>query len=174
MPAFRDLVLIGRVVKPQGLRGEVLVEPLSDRPDRFPTLRRAFVPGPAGGVREVRVTACRPHKRHFALTLEGIDSIEGAEGLRGAELRITEEELAPLPPGSFYHHQLEGLMVEDEHGVELGRIEGVLETGAGAKVLVVRGASGETLVPFAEAFVEKIDVPGGRIVVRRPEYVLAH
>jgi len=174
MLAFRDLVLIGRVVKPQGRHGEVLVEPLSDRPDRFPTLRRAFAPGPAGGIRELHVTACRSHKRRFALKLEGIDSIEGAEGLRGAELRIAEEELAPLPPGSFYHHQLEGLRVEDEHGAELGQVEGVMDTGAGAKVLVVRGASGETLVPFAETFVEKIDVPRGRIVVRRPEYVLAH
>ena len=55
MTAFQDLVLVGRVVKPQGRHGEVAVVPLSDRPDRFPTLRRAFVPAPGGGARELRV-----------------------------------------------------------------------------------------------------------------------
>jgi 16S rRNA processing protein RimM len=173
MVPFRELVLVGRVVKPQGRRGEVAVLPLSDRPDRFPTMQRAFVPGPGGSAREVRVVGCRPHKGRFLLAIEGVSTIDEAEKLRGAELRIAEDELEALPAGSFYHHELVGLRAVDEQGAELGAVDDVLETGAEAPVLVVRGPGGETLLPFAEGFVRSVDVAGGRIVVLRPEYLVA-
>jgi len=173
MAPFRDLVLVGRVVKPQGRHGEVAVLPLSDRPDRFPMLRRAFVPAPDGGAREVRVLACRAHKGRFVLKVEGVSTIDEAERLRGAELRIAEEDLAALPAGSFYHHDLVGLRAVDERGVEVGAVSGVMETGAEARVLVLRGPDGETLLPFAEGFVKAVDKAGGTIVVLRPEYVVA-
>ena len=63
MPEFGELVLIGTVVKPQGRRGEVLVHPHSDRPERFPGLERAWVPAPGGGAREVRVASSWPHRQ---------------------------------------------------------------------------------------------------------------
>jgi len=165
-----ELVLIGRVVKPQGRRGEVLVHPLSDRPDRFPSLEGAFLTGPGGEAREVRVTSSWPHKGRHVLKLEGVDSIDEAERLRGCEIRISEEELAPLPEGSFYHHELTGLHVTDGAGVKLGVVEDVMETGAGAPILVVRGSEGETLVPLAVDFVKNVDLAGARIVIERLEY----
>jgi len=173
MPAFRDLVVIGRVVKPQGRHGEVVIERLSDRPGRFPALVRAFVPGPGGEPREVRVQSGRPHKNRWVLKLEGVSTIDEAERLRGLELRISEGELDPLPEGSYYHHHLTGLRVVDGGGAALGFVEEVMETGGETKVLVVRGADGETLLPFASPFVKTVDLAGGRIVVERPEYVVA-
>jgi 16S rRNA processing protein RimM len=174
MPDPRELVVVGRVVKPQGRHGEVAVLPLSDRPDRFPTLRRAFVPAPGGGARELRILRCWPHKGRFVLAIDGVSSIDEAEKLRGLELRIAEEDLEPLPAGSFYHHQLTGLRVEDEAWRELGVVRDVMETGAEARVLVVDGKEGETLLPFASDFVRAVDVARGLIVVRRPEYAVAH
>jgi 16S rRNA processing protein RimM len=171
MPDSGELVLIGRVVKPQGRRGEVLVHPLSDRPDRFPALRKAFVTGPGGETGEVRVTSSWPHKGRHVLKLEGVDSIDEAERLRDCELRIAEEELAPLPEGSFYHYQLTGLHVADVAGSEVGVVVEVMETGAGAPILVIRGAEGETLVPFAVDFVKTVDLAEARIIIERPEYV---
>lgn len=173
MVAFLELVLVGRVVKPQGRRGEVAIEPLSDRPDRFTTLRRAFVPATAGEAREVRVSSAWPHKGRYVLKLEGVDSIEAAERLRGLELRIPEEELEQLPAGSYYHYQLAGLRVFDASGEALGVVESVLETGGAAPVLVVRGPSGETLLPFATEWVRSVDLAERVIVVERPEYVVA-
>jgi 16S rRNA processing protein RimM len=173
MVAFLELVLVGRVVKPQGLRGEVAVEPLSDRPDRFPTLRRAFVPAPGGEAREVRISSAWPHKGRYVLKIDGVDSIEAAERLRGVELRIPEQELAALPEGSYYHYQLAGLRVFDPSGGALGVVESVMETGASAPVLVVRGPGGETLVPFAAEWVRSVDLSASRMVVERPEYVVA-
>jgi 16S rRNA processing protein RimM len=169
-PRAGDLVLIGRVVKPQGRHGEVLVHPLSDRPDRFPALEKAFVTGPGDEAREVRVTSSWPHRGRHVLKLEGVDSIDEAERLRDRELRIAEEELAPLPEGSFYHHQLMGLRVADGAGDDVGVVEDVMETGAGAPILVIRGAEGETLVPLAVDFVKTVDLAGARIVIERPEY----
>jgi 16S rRNA processing protein RimM len=166
---FADLVAIGRVVKPQGRKGEVLVAPLSDRPDRFPALRAAYVPGPGGGSREVVVQSCWPHKGRFVLKLEGVDSIDEAEGYRGLELRIGEEDLAALPQGSYYHHQLKGLRVEDPQGRSLGVAADLMETGGGSPVVVVRGPRGELLIPLAEAFVRRVDLAGGRLVVAVPE-----
>ncbi|PYQ08909.1 MAG: 16S rRNA processing protein RimM [Acidobacteria bacterium] len=167
--SFADMVTIGRIVRPQGRKGEVVVEPLSDRPDRFPSLRQAFVAGDSGAARPVQVRDAWPHKGRFVLKLEGVDSIDEAERYRGLDLRIPEEDLSALPEGSYYHHQLRDLRVEDAGGREVGRVEDVMKTGGEADVLVVRGANGETLIPLADAFVRAVDLAGGRVVVLVPE-----
>ena len=109
----------------------------------------------------------------FVLEIEGVTSIDEAEKLRGLELRIAEEDLAALPQGSFYYHQLKGLRVEDEAGALIGVVDEVMETGAENRVLVVRGPGGETLLPFAASFVRSVELEHGRILARRPEYVSA-
>jgi len=167
--AFADMVTIGRIVRPQGRKGEVVVQPLSDRPDRFPSLRQAFVAGESGSARPVQVRGAWPHKGRFVLKLEGVDSIDDAERYRGLDLRIPEEDLSALPEGSYYHHQLRGLRVDDAGGREIGRVAEVMETGGEAAVLVVRGVNGETLIPLADAFVRTVDLLGGRVVVLVPE-----
>jgi 16S rRNA processing protein RimM len=169
--AFADMVTIGRIVRPQGRKGEVVVHPLSDRPDRFSTLRQAFVAGPDGSARAVQVSDAWPHKGRIELKMEGVDSIDDAEGFRGLDLRIPEEDLAALPAGSYYHHQLRGLRVEDPRGHEVGRVAEVMETGGEAAVLVVRGAAGESLIPLADAFVREVDLAGGRVVALVSELV---
>ncbi len=173
MPQFAELVLVGRVVKPQGRHGELAVECLSDRDDRFPGLQRVFLPDEHGGTRELRVLRAWPHKGRFVLKLEGVETIDAAERLRGLELRIPEEELASLPEGSYYHHQLAGLQVVDTAGVPLGVVADVVETAGEARVLVVQGEAGETLLPFAESFVRSVDLGRKLLVVARPEYVVA-
>jgi 16S rRNA processing protein RimM len=169
LKAFVDLVTIGRVVKPQGRKGEVLTHPLSDRPQRFPTLRRAYVAGPGGKAREITISDCWPHKGKFVLKIDGIDSIDQAEELRGLDIRIADEDLEVLPEGSYYHHQILGLRVESPSKRVLGRAEEIMETGGGVPVLVVRGESGEMLVPLAKEFVLEVDLEGGRIVAVEPE-----
>jgi 16S rRNA processing protein RimM len=172
-PAFADMVTIARVVKPQGRKGEIAIEPISDQPGRFESLSRVFAPAPGGSAQAFAVTARWPHKGRFVLKLAGVDSIDEAERLRGMDLRIPEEDLAVLPPGSYYHHELRGLQVEDESGRELGLVADILETGAGADVLVIRGASGETLIPLVSSFVVQVDLEGKRMVVAHPEPVNA-
>ena len=87
---------------------------------------------------------------------------------RGVEIRIGEEELPRLDEGAYYHHQLLGLSVEDGDGRPLGEVAAILEVGGGVPVLTVRGASGESLIPFAAAFVHAVDLERKRIVVTPP------
>ena len=108
-PPFSEMVAIGRVVKPQGRKGEVLVHPLSDRPDRFPSLRAVSVQGEGDVARVMEVVSCWPHKGRFVLKFRGVESIDDAEAFRGMDVRIGEDELEALPTGSYYHHQLKGL-----------------------------------------------------------------
>jgi 16S rRNA processing protein RimM len=167
---YADMITIGVVVKPQGRKGEVLVQPLSDLPHRFSSLQRVFVPGAAGSSRTVTVTDRWPHKGRFVLKFEGVDSIDAAEAYRGVELRIGLDEVEALPAGSYYHYQLKGLKVEDPSGRPLGTAADVLVTGGEAPVLVVRGVSGgEVLIPMAEAFIREVDLDHGRIVAVDPD-----
>jgi 16S rRNA processing protein RimM len=164
MPTFSDLVVIGRFVRPQGRRGEVLTEPLSDRPERFTTLTKVFVETGDGGCREAMVSSTWPHKGRYVLKLDGVDSIDAAEQFRGRRLALREQDLPPLAEGTYYHHDLRGLRVEDESGAPLGTVVDLSETGA-APVLVVQGPAGERLVPFAEPFIRAVNIAEGRLVV---------
>ena len=172
MKTFADAITIGRLVKPQGRKGELLVAPLSDHPDRFESLREVLVETPGGGFERRSVSDCWPHKGGFVLKLEGIDSIDAAETLRGRSLGIAETELQPLPQGSYYHHQLIGLRVQDRGGRALGRVERVVETGA-VPVLQVEGGSGELLLPLADTFVVAVDLAAGTLTAVVPETVEA-
>jgi 16S rRNA processing protein RimM len=166
--AFDQLVTIGRAVKPQGRHGEIAVEVLTDFPERFDSLRKVFVPGPSGVAREVEVEKTWPHKGRVIVKLRGVDSIDAAEAYRGVDLRISEDDVAELPAGSYYHYQLKGLSVVDAAGGAVGRVEDLLETGA-VTVLVIRGDRGETLIPLADEFVKSVDLGAGRMMVRVPE-----
>jgi 16S rRNA processing protein RimM len=166
---FADMVAVGRVVKPQGRKGEVLTEPLSER---IPHLRHAFVSGPGGMAQELTITSAWPHKGRYVLKIDGVDSIDEAERYRGQELRIPEAEVPALPEGSYYHYQLVGLRVRDEDGCPLGVVESIWETGGEAPVLVVRGHAGEeVLVPLADTFVKRVDLDAGVLVAQAPELV---
>jgi len=168
---FAELVAIGRLLRPQGRKGEVLTEPLSDQPARFASLKAAYVPAPGGGSRRIEISDCWPHKGRFVLKIAGVDSIDEAEAYRGLELRIGEEELVPLPDGSYYFHQLRGLQVDGGAAGALGHVADVLETGGEAVVLVVKGEAGETLIPLAAPFVNEVDLAAGRMrVTLLPEY----
>ena len=169
--AFSDLITIGRVVKPQGRKGEVVVEPFSDRPGRFSELKRVFLPGDGDAVAEWQVEGHWPHKHREVLKLAGIDSIDDADRLRGMDVRIPEEDLDVLPQGSYYHYQLRGLRVEDESGAEIGAVADILKTGAGADVLVVRGPKGESLLPLVSSFIKEVDLRAGRLVAALPELI---
>lgn len=162
MRRFAELVAIGRVVKPQGRKGEVLAESASDRPDRFPSLSRVHVEGEGGSAEQREVLGCWPHKGRFVLKLSGVDSIDAAERLRGRGLGIPEAELRSLPDGSYYFHELRGLRALDAAGRELGTVREVLETGA-VPVLQIDDHGAERLVPLAATFVGAIDLARGTL-----------
>ncbi|MCP4423446.1 MAG: 16S rRNA processing protein RimM [Chloroflexi bacterium] len=155
-------LIIGRVRKPHGVRGEVRVEPHTDWPERFTWLESVYVgetnPQP------VAVESARFHKGLVLLKLAGYDGREAAGVLRGEWLQVPEEEAVPLAEGEYYLHQLYGLAVYTDEGEHLGELAQVIETGAN-HVFEVQGERGEILIPDTDEVVREIDFENGRMTV---------
>lgn len=172
-PNSSDFITLARVVKTQGRIGEVAVEVHSDVPDRFSAGMKLFALDKAGQSRhEVEIEDLWPHKGLLVLKFAGIDSISDAEALIGTELQVPRTERAELEEGWSYVSDLVGCTVLD-HGSEIGRIADV-QFGAGeAPLLIVVGADGKKYdVPFAEAYVEGVDLAGKELRMRLPQGML--
>jgi 16S rRNA processing protein RimM len=167
---WRDMIVVGRVARTQGNRGEVIVNPETDFPeDRF-RAGAEFAAGRERPVRIVRVAAVRFHQGRPVLALDGIRSIGEAEELAGLELRIPPEAIHALPDDTYYQHDLVGCRVETVDGEPVGVVRSV--GGEAARGLVVVGPRGEVLVPFARAICVGIHVADRRIVIDPPEGLL--
>ncbi len=171
MTDLTEMVLVGRVTKPHGLRGHVFVDPETDFvEDRFaPGVRLWAQVG--GEPCELIVTSSRLQGSRPVVAFEGQASRTDAEALVGVELRVPEAELTPLPEGRYYLHQLRGCTVETVRGDRVGIVSRV-EIGAGDGCLVVLGSSGEVLVPLADDICVDVDVGAGRIRIAPPEGLL--
>jgi len=159
------------VLKVQGRRGEVLVEPLSDVPDRFRVGLKLFALGKTEQRREVRVEELWPHKNRLVLKFAGVDSISDAEALAGSELQVPKGERAKLQAGWTYVSDLAGCAVFDRDR-ELGRVEEVRFGTGEAPLLVVRRGSKEHQIPYAEAYLVSLDLGRKEIRMLLPEGML--
>jgi len=168
-----EFITLAVVIKTQGRRGEVAVEPHTNIPDRFREGMRLSALGKDGQRRQVQVEDLWPHKGFLVLKFEGVETISDAELLIGAELQVPRDERAELEPGWTYLSDLVGCTVFDGER-EIGPIRDV-QFGAGeAPLLIV--ASGAKLpyeIPFAEAYLEKVDVGCKQVRMRLPEGLLA-
>lgn len=174
MTAPEDRVVIGQVVKPHGLKGEVVVDVLTDFPERFFEGLRVSVSGcahEAREVREVRILSRRSHGDRLLISFEGISDVGAAEKLRNAELSVRAEDVAPRPEGYVYHWEIEGAEVFDEKGSRLGRVA-ELQDAAGRPLLVVETPRGLRDVPFAHPIVVSVDVAQRRVVLDPPPGLL--
>lgn len=155
-------LVIGRIIKPHGVRGEMRVEILTDLPERFTWLEQVYLgeddPQPVG------VESVRFHKSFVLVQLAGYDSREAVAELRSQLLLVPEDEGIPLEEGEYYLYQLEGLEVYTDTGEHLGRIVEVLETKAN-NVFIVQGSRGEVLLPDTDEVVLGIDFENGRMEV---------
>ena len=154
---------VGRVIKPHGVHGEVRVEPMTARPERFGWLKDIYLGERAP--RRVGVVSVRYHQGLVLLKLDGYTTRTEAEALRNELLQVPEEEAIPLEEGEYFLHQLLGLEVVTEDERSLGRLTEVLETGAN-NVFVIDGPDGQRLVPDIPDVVLAVDVDAGRIVIR--------
>jgi 16S rRNA processing protein RimM len=163
-----DLV-VGRIGRPHGVRGEVTVEVRTDDPDaRFaPGSSLRTDPAERG---PLTVAAVHPRSGGLVLAFEGVGSREEAEALRGTVLVVDSAELPEIEDADeWYDHQLVGLAAVDPAGAALGEVADVVHAPA-SDLLVVRDADGrEHLVPFVRELVPAVDVPGGQVVVDPPE-----
>ena len=172
-----DQVVVARIGKPHGLRGEVTVQLHTDDPEtRFAvgaTLATQATAG-SGVPRVLTIRSTRVHQGTWLLGFEEIPDRTGAESLRGTRLVVDAADLAASgdDDDGWYEEELRGLAVLSRDGTRLGEVTR-LELGAAQDLLVVAlDTGGDAYLPFVEAIVPEVDVAGGRVIVDPPEGLL--
>ena len=166
-----DMVVVGRVARPHGLRGQVIVNPETDFVEERFRAGAVFWTRSARGAEQLTVTSARVQNGRPVIAFEGFSSIEDVKRLAGLDLRVPEEELQPLEAGAYYHHQLIGCVVQTVAGDRVGEVVRV-DGGAAGSLLVVGGSRGEVLIPLAVEICVEIDVGSKRIRINPPEGLL--
>lgn len=186
-----EWVWLARIRRPQGRKGEVLAEILTDFPQKFSERRQLWLlhesaaathgrrsspstlPESANRPREVRLNNHWLHKGAVVLHFEGVESISDAEKLAGCIVAIPRAERAPLAEDEVYIADLVGCLLIDVANpgtpAVVGEIKDVERDAGPVPILIVRGASGEILVPFAKGYLRTIDLPARRIEMALPE-----
>jgi 16S rRNA processing protein RimM len=160
-----DLLLVGRVGRAHGIRGQVVVNPDTDfMEDRF-RVGQILRVGPAERTREYEIVEVRIHQGRPIVRFAGIESMNDAETLAGAELWVPEASLEPLPAGTFYRHDLVGCEVRDVRGTVLGKVTHV-EGSLDRSHLVV---DGHMMIPLVDGICVAVDIAGRCITVDPPE-----
>jgi 16S rRNA processing protein RimM len=164
-------VTVARVRKTQGRIGEIAADLYTDFPEKFAERKRLWAWLPDGSRRELSLEDHWPHKGQIVLKFAGVDSINDAEQLLGSELQIERAERAELEAGAVYISDLVGCVVTDGDK-EIGTVAGIDPSSGEAPNLRVMQGARELLVPFAEAYLRKLDVSGRRIEMQLPEGLL--
>lgn len=166
--------ILARLVRPQGRVGEILADILTDFPERFAERKRLFLVSSetsGGAVREVMLERHWLHKGRVVLKFAGVDSISDAETLRGLLVAVPASERAELTDGSVYIGDLIGCEVIDLNAAKPVGVVADVDREAGLLQLKTPGGE-EALVPFAKAYLVRMDVAGKRIEMRLPEGLL--
>ena len=164
-----DALLVGVIARAHGNRGGVIVNPETDFLDERFAPGATLLVGASRAPRriaEVRVQQGRP-----IIRLDGVETMNDAEALAGSELRVAAADLAPLPEGTFYRHDLVGCEVQAENGDVIGTVTRV-EGPRDRSLLVVPRKGGEAMIPLIDEFCLTVDPAGRRIVVRLPDGLL--
>jgi 16S rRNA processing protein RimM len=165
---------LARIRRPQGRKGEVFADILTDFPEKFAERRRLWLlpEGRPASAREIALVAHWLHKGGVVLHFSGVDSITQAETLAGLIVAIPRTERAALGEGEAYVGDLIGCALVDVAGPEavlVGEIDDVDQTAGPVALLVVDGPGGEVLVPFAKSYLRKIDLKAKRVEMALPE-----
>jgi 16S rRNA processing protein RimM len=166
-----EMAVVGRIARAHGNRGQVILNLETDFPEaRFHPGAELFVLRGAA-VEPLTLTSVRFHGERPVIGVAGVESMDAAEALAGLELRVPADQLASLPEGMFYRHDLVGCRVETRLGDPVGVVSEVEGTLGGSRLVVV-GAAGEVLIPLASEICTAIDPAAKRIVVDPPEGLL--
>ena len=150
-----DLITIGRIIAPWGIKGQVSVQIETDFPQRFSPSEQVFIDG-----KPVTIVDVSWHRGRPLIKFNTIDCTEDARQLRGKPIEIPQSQIQPLPEDHYYHFQLIGLEVRTVGGEHLGKIREVL-AGESNDTYVVQGTEGEILIPAIEDVVKSIDLAHG-------------
>ncbi len=171
IPDWDQMALVGRITRPHGLRGQVVVHPETDFVEERFAEGATFWTRSAAGDEQLTIVSSRVQNGRPIVGFDGFARVEDVERLAGLELRVPADTLLPLQPGTYYEHQLVGCAVETTAGDAVGEVAKV-EGGGGASRLVTNGPRGEILIPLAVDICVEIDVANRKIRINPPEGLL--
>jgi 16S rRNA processing protein RimM len=169
----KDLVVVGRVRRPTGIKGAVLVEIYSGIPDRFVISDTVIADG-----KQYEIIATGKSGDSAKLTFANIDSSEKADHLRDLELSVPAEELPVNPPGIYYHYEILGLNVVTTKGQKLGNLTEILETGSNDVLIITpeqeseEKKPAEILIPVLDGIIADVDKESNTMKINLPEGLL--
>lgn len=169
--------IVGRIRKPHGIHGELVVEPICDAPDAtFAPGRRVFAGGrsataPVSAPGELEVIRSRPFKKQWLVSLRGIADRNEAELWRGRFLLVEASELAPPAEGELWVHEMPGMKVVDAAGAAVGDVREVQTVPQGL-LLEVQTPRGVVSIPFVDAIVTRVDREARTLTIDPPEGLL--
>ena len=163
MTGGEETVLIGRVIKPHGLRGEVRIFPETDFPERFEQNKRLLL-RLGKKVTWVHVESLRWQGNCLLIRFSGIDTRHDAEHIRNADVEIPRSWCHHLPQGEYYIADLIGLKVRTEAGESIGKLVDVIQQTA-QDIYVILGGADEILIPAVPQFIKRIDLKKGEIII---------
>ena len=166
-----DWLIVGRAGKPHGIHGDLLVEIITDFPERLQAGVRFGVGDETTPTEFFEVHHIRYHKGQWLLSVCGLRDRDAADGWRGRFLFLPEQALEDLPEGFVYEHHLVGLECRAPDGTSLGQVTGV-ETGGEQSRIVVRRGGREFLVPFVPQIVREVDLERRTVVIDAPAGLL--
>ncbi len=160
-------VIIGKIVAPHGVRGDIRILPLTEKPEQFLKLNYLLL----DNGQQLRIGNVRFHKKMILASAEEITNMNEAELLRGKNVSIFSEDLPPLEEGRFYVSDLLGLKVSLEDGKDLGRLKDIISTGNNDVYVIEVPGDKDILLPALKIYVKKIDLNEKLIVVSLPQWV---
>ena len=167
-----DFGLIGEIVKPHGIRGEVKVYLFSEQPENLKKYKKIVLQELTDSAQETyTVVKSREQGKLAILQLEGVVTREEAEALQGKKIWVDKADFPALDSDEYYWHQLKGLKVLTEEGQELGRVTKLFNTTA-HDIMVVTGAGHDFMIPVNGDIIREIDEQGDRIVISPPPGLL--
>lgn len=160
-----DYLLIGKIIRPHGVRGELVLEAEADLLPALQAVDEVLIGDPPV---PHRLAQARGHRGRVLIQLLGCDDRDAAEAYRDLPVRLARTAAPPLPPGTYFWSQILGLAVHTTAGEDLGTITEIIETGAN-DVYVVTGPGGEVLIPAAPGVVARVDLEARQMTVTLPE-----
>jgi len=167
-------LLLGEILRPHGVRGELRMRILTDYPERITKLKTVYIgtSTEANDIREFQVQYMRRHQDYGLLKLAEFDDRDDADTLRALFVMIPIEKAVPLEEGEFYLYQVIGLTVQTTEGQVIGTIREVLETGANDVYVLDSQEYGEVLIPVTDETIVKTDIQAGIVTIKLMEGLL--
>ncbi|MCK5033028.1 MAG: 16S rRNA processing protein RimM [Calditrichia bacterium] len=164
------MYVVGKVLKPQGIRGEIKVKSVSPNPQRFKTLKKVFIEKET--LKTYSIESVRVSDKFVFLKLLGINNREESEILRGCDILIDKSELIDLVTDEYFVHDLIGCKVITEDGLILGELIDVAQYSSNDVYVVKNDVGKEILIPAAKEVIKQVDIKNKQIKVHLLEGLL--